>query len=737
MGYSCLVITVIILFLLFITTKEIEIADPNLKLAILNNLNKSTDIIYSHELKNVVELDASNYEIKSLMGIEQLYNLRILDLSNNYIQDVSPLSNLRKLETLNLYGNGILDLNKLGLIKLKGLKHLKEIDLGHNVKKEIIDDIEYEERLEDASLLGEFKQLKRVFLRDNYITDISWLSNLKNLRELDISENLIPTDDLKVLSNFIKLKKLDLSYLNLTSVKDIAKIKTLTKLNINNNFSIKDLELIENLSNLQNLKMSKTNFNPKKVDLTKLKKLNKLDLSNNNLTDVKFLKTLENLKELNLSYNKIKDISLLNQNIKLTYNTFNEIDNLQYEGVPIIYIDTNNVTIDSKTERVLGTMKIVNSENSNYPKEGLYEGYIGIRGRGNWTWTQPKKPYNIELWNDKKTSISAHILDLPFEEDWLLIPNYMDKTLLRNYTSHTLANLFELGWTPKIRFVEVYLNNEYQGLYQLTERIKRDNNRLPISKLSTSPIYHTKENITGGYILRSDRILEKDYFQTEYADKTLLYQYPKQEKITASQKEYIQNYINEFEQSLYVVDIKANNEYLKYIDIESFIKYFLIVEFSKDWDAVGFSEYMHKERGEKLKMGPIWDFDLTYGNSTNGDCHLYTGWTKQITSSKSWYRQLLKNDYFYQELAKYWEQEKHHFKDILTIIDKKAKEMNKEIEHNFERWAIMGKKVGTNPTPCPEDYEDEIEYLKTWIINRYNWLDKNLSDIQLFIKENE
>src|SRR5690606_14674148 len=101
--------------------------------------------------------------------------------------------------------------------------------------------------------------------------------------------------------------------------------------------------------------------------------------------------------------------------------------------IPHIHIDTNGVEIVSKTRRVPGTMTIVNSEDSNYPEEGLYVGRIGIQGRGNSSWSAPKKPFNIELWDDKQEGIDAQILDLPSEEDWLLIPNYYDKSLMRNF----------------------------------------------------------------------------------------------------------------------------------------------------------------------------------------------------------------------------------------------------------------------------------------------------------------
>lgn len=756
------------MLLLFLYPTKINIEDEHLKKTILKQLKKTNDKINILEIKKIKKLDLKNANITNLKGLEYFYNLEELDLASNKITDVRPLLKLKKLKKLSLYNNEILDLEKINLSKLKNIKTLKELDLGHNVIK-YKDDTIKESRLENIEPLCQITQLEKIKLRDNYIKNINCLKNLPNLKKLNINENLIESKDLEILKNHKLLTNLSLFGIGKIDLKHISKLNHLKKLNLSNN-ELSNIKKIENLTKIEYLNLSMTNFDFTKINYKNLEKLKTLILTNNSLENIDFLKNFKNLKELNLKYNNIKDISPL-QDLKLTVLNLqnNKIEDFKpllknkkitslfiqsnpikdfsifkpifdqllikdfdlyiYSGVPKIYINTNNISIKSKENRIMASMQIKNG-NSNYPEAGLYKGIIGIRGRGNSSWTLPKKPYNIELWDKYKNPIDAQILDMFPEEDWVLIANYSDKTLLRNYLSNYLSNALELHWTPKTRFVELYLNNNYQGLYQLTERIKRDENRLALNKIGASLKDQSKPNITGGYILRSDRIKDKDYFITKQAKKTLLYQYPKNNKITPNQKNYIQKYINDFENSLYIKDIKNNNNYTKYIDIESFINYFLIVEFSRDVDAVGLSEYMYKNKLGKLKMGPVWDFDIAYGNADYREGWKYNGWSNLTIDNRSWYKQLLKNDKFYKKLIKRWEEVKHHFYKLEEIIDEQSTKMEVEIKRNFEKWDILGKKVWPNPEPIPKDYNEEIQYLKNWIKNRIKWFENELKNIR-------
>ena len=304
-------------------------------------------------------------------------------------------------------------------------------------------------------------------------------------------------------------------------------------------------------------------------------------------------------------------------------------------GVPKLHIrlSGNYVIGDiTKEEKLTAIMRIENANGSTYKESNLYNGNILIKGRGNSSWTGTnKKSYSIDLINNSGKKNETSLLDMGKDEDWILNAFYFDKTLLRNYFTFYLMN--KMGhWAPEGRFVELYLNDEYRGIYMLSENIKKGSQRVNIKDIGNSGT-----SLTGGYLFEQDypQRLKKEgakyitssrtypgrYYQDTPTEDYLYFgfKYPKDDNRTQQQTKYITDYIADFEGALYGSNFKdPTNGYRKYADMQSFVDWYVITELSIDWDHSYFlsSVFLHKQQGEKLKIGPIWDFDVAYKSSS-------------------------------------------------------------------------------------------------------------------------
>lgn len=299
---------------------------------------------------------------------------------------------------------------------------------------------------------------------------------------------------------------------------------------------------------------------------------------------------------------------LLNFFFLLAFNvTFPQV-NLTSSNLPIFIIDTKGKTIvdEPKIEAYMGI--IFNGEGKiNFINDNFnnYYGKIGIEIRGQSSQQFEKKQYAIETIDSLGNDIDASLLGLPKESDWVLNASYIDKSFLRNVIAFKLFN--EIGrYSSQTKFCELILNGEYRGIYILQEKIKRDKNRVNISKLE--PESNEGEALTGGYIIKIDKTDPGDKFWiSPYppfagANQKIkyIYYYPESDEITKTQAEYIKSYITNFEK---VMNTTNYNDpfygYLNYIDIDSFVDMFLIFELSKNVDAYRLSTFFYKDRNKK------------------------------------------------------------------------------------------------------------------------------------------
>lgn len=285
-------------------------------------------------------------------------------------------------------------------------------------------------------------------------------------------------------------------------------------------------------------------------------------------------------------------------------------------NLPVIYVDTpNKQAITSKEIWIPGATMTIRDTDGTVTVLGTQ-----VKGRGNWTWTQAKKPYAIKL--DKKASI----LGMPSHKRWCLLSNCLSY-FFGNLMGYEMGRRTEsLGWNPHGRYVELILNGTHVGCYLLTEQIKIDKNRLDITEIGSGDI--AGEALTGGYLLTYDNTWDEVYkFKSAYFDLPVMFKIP-DEDIPDEQFNYVQEYINNFEASLKDDDRLAKHEYRDYIDVDSFIDQYLVWEIagipeSQSWSdfTVPRSVYFHKNRGGKLRAGPVWDFDIYFFRKKEMECN--------------------------------------------------------------------------------------------------------------------
>ena len=399
-------------------------------------------------------------------------------------------------------------------------------------------------------------------------------------------------------------------------------------------------------------------------------------------------------------------------------------------NIPIIIIETNGQEI-LDDPRIIAHMKIIdNGNNRNYLFDSInqYCGRISIEIRGSNSQSFPKKQYGFETQNYDGSNNNVSLLGLPSENDWILSAPYSDKTLIRNILAYKLSE--SLGnYAPRTKLCELVLNGDYAGVYVLTEKIKRDNNRVDISNLKPDEI--TGDDLTGGYILKIDRSTGISCYgwNTEIKNIYIQHEYPNCDEIISEQKSYIKNYINSFEDALFSYHFTDSiNGYRQFIDLNSFLDYFLVNETSKNIDAYRLSTYMYKDKdskGGKLTFGPVWDYNLAFGNANYNDSYKTN---ELIATDHTWWNRLLQDTTFNNALKERWSkirEDQFSNNRILNMIDSLVYLLDESQQRNFQKWDILENKIWPNYY-VGNSYENEISFLKSWIINRLNWLDNNI-----------
>jgi hypothetical protein len=382
--------------------------------------------------------------------------------------------------------------------------------------------------------------------------------------------------------------------------------------------------------------------------------------------------------------------------------------------LPVLRITTDNsAPIVSRDDYINAQMSLV----SNVAGVAAVNGGLQIRGRGNSTWDiHPKKPYRLKL-TDKQS-----LLGMPSSKDWVLLANHSDKTLLRNAAALDLGTRIGLAWSPRSAFVEVYLNNRYDGVYQLVENIKVTKDRVNIDELAETDV--GADVITGGYLLEVDFREDGHTMHSSINDLPIVFQSP--EEPVPAQQAYIEGYINELETVLHSTGFAdPATGYAAYIDVDSFVRWYLVNELFRNVDANMWSScWMYKPRGGKLFMGPLWDFDLAAGNANYSDAFKPDGWHIR---NAPWFSRLFEDPAFVARVKVAWNgMQADGLPTMFQAITARSASLQQPQLNNFQRWPILETYVWPNYR-IPGSYAGEIEYLNVWLGDRIAWMDQQLN----------
>jgi hypothetical protein len=425
---------------------------------------------------------------------------------------------------------------------------------------------------------------------------------------------------------------------------------------------------------------------------------------------------------------------------------------LDFESnLPLIIIDTYGVPIEDEP-KITAHMGVVDNGpgQMNRPSDPFttYDGFIGIERRGQSSQMFPKNSYAVETRDSDGENLDTNLLGLPKENDWVFYAPYSDKSLLRQVMSFEMGRKMGM-YASRSRFFELIINDDYKGIYTLMEKIKPDNNRVDIAKINPDEI--SGDDLTGGYMVKVDKIdwdfqLDVDGWLSvpdpAYPNAmNIIFQhyYPEKENMVYQQRDYIRNFITTAENSLTIYYF--SNPYLgyqQYFDVLSFIDMMLLSEIPKEVDKYRYSTYFYKDKdsdGGKLFAGPPWDFDLGYGNVDYWEPGLETtGWLYEMVEANNWsimfwWKRLMEDPYF-RDMAKsrwaYLRANELSNSNIQSMIDSVLTLTADAKDRNFERWPIIGQYVWPNYDWQGNNYEDEVDYVHTFLFNRLFWMDQHM-----------
>lgn len=439
--------------------------------------------------------------------------------------------------------------------------------------------------------------------------------------------------------------------------------------------------------------------------------------------------------------------------------------------IPYIVINTGGVAIENEP-KIPATMKVY------IQSAEVLSGHIGIEYRGSTSFRiSDKKSFGVETWDMDGNDTDMEIFGFPEEEDWILNGHVVnlnggyvfDRTLMYHYYGYNLYR--DMGrYASRTKFVELELNGEYQGVYVFMEKLKRDKGRIDIKKLN--PEDNEGETLTGGYILKIDKTTGGDlninqpleYFNNNWADDAryteqisfrsqydifgnpldlppygepyhpsmfletyFLYEDPDADEITIQQKAYIADYIHQFETALLTDDFSADvRTYTDYIDVGSFVDYFLLNEVVRNVDGYRLSTFLQKDRGGKLQMGPVWDLNIGYDT---GDRVPLDGWVINYNDYVDadawmmpfWWPRLLEDPVFRTAVKDRWNELRGSTLStarLQSLVDQNASYLinNGAAERNYKVWSL----------PSPVNYEESVASLRAYLENRTLWMDQEI-----------
>lgn len=430
--------------------------------------------------------------------------------------------------------------------------------------------------------------------------------------------------------------------------------------------------------------------------------------------------TLEDIGDNLFTYDQPVTLSLSyigvdRENLSLSSPVFN----VSYDSDSPLIIESEIPVIKIKAPSAI-TSKDIWTEDCEieFLNSGKYDksySKVQLKGRGNSTWILPKKPYAIKL--DKK----EEVLGFPKHKRWVLLANYYDLTNIRNEIAFFMGRMSKnqpepgLDYTPRSSFVRLFFNDNFQGLYQLTEQLKVDDNRV---------------NVGDGYLLEIDFRAKEEagniYFRIPHIDIDIVVKDPDIE--SRSDLDFIKEYMNRVDDSLfsnYFLD--PDKGYRNYINVNSFADWYLINEITKNCDSNFWTScYMNFSRDGKLNMGPLWDFDLAAGGYPNFGDYWFTQWINDPkdfhVKTVKFYSRLFQDPEFVKTIKQRFQFYYDRQNEIYEEIDKQRELIAPVIEENEKIWFFFGKPFDFEVST--KTFYSNCESLKSWLQQRFDWLKK-------------
>jgi hypothetical protein len=414
-------------------------------------------------------------------------------------------------------------------------------------------------------------------------------------------------------------------------------------------------------------------------------------------------------------------------------------------NLPIVVITTENNDPIIDDPRIIAHMGVIDNgpgvQNNLTDPYTNYDGRIEIEIRGSTSQQYPKKGYGFETQDSLGVNAQIALLGMPVENDWILYGPYPDKTLIRNVLTFDLAR--KMGhYASDTRYCELVINGDYRGIYIMMERIKRDNDRVDIKDVHNPNQWN--DTLTGGYIVKVDKLTgDVPYSWGSNYDNEVVFQFhdPEFDEMNSLQATYMEDFIGEFEDVIYGPNFDDPiNGWPKYIDHTSFHDFFILQELGRTVDGYRSSSFMYKDKNTfnwaaKLHAGPMWDFNLSFGNADYCDAEITTGWQYQFdqicnfsTEIPFWWERLLEDPGYANGLRCRWEELRQGPLKTSTMhayIDSVANHIEEARIRNFQRWPIIGVYVNWNGF-VGQTYQQDLNFFKDYIADRAIWMDNNM-----------
>lgn len=395
-------------------------------------------------------------------------------------------------------------------------------------------------------------------------------------------------------------------------------------------------------------------------------------------------------------------------------------------NLPVVVVDSFGQNISS-LGRTRAIVQIFDrGENGRVRLDGapILSEEATLKVRGSSTEGRPKKAYNLEFQDIFGEDLDREVLGMPADSDWILYAPYnFDRALIRNAFMYEVSNQIGM-YAVRTRFCEVYVNSRrgrnltetsYLGVYVLMEKIKRGSDRVPVEKLLNK--HRQRPEVSGGYILKIDRLDPGDSGFSG-GGQALAHVYPKEENRNSAQLSFLRSHLDGFDRAVRErTPTDPVRGYSRYIDVESFVDFHMLNEFSKNPDGLRLSTYMHLPRNGRLTMGPIWDFDRTLG--PDDDARAANPRGRSSVYNFGWWGRLFQVADFKQDYTDRWQMWRETVMtedNLFAIIDSMSRELEEAQRRNFERWNLVSGTSG---------WSREIQQLKSWVSRRLEWFDSD------------